>query len=940
MNTTFSPGFFGRLFTNTPLWALSFSSPTPSLTYAGHTTSLTTETIASGRVVEGLIWADLTIGKKILSGLTNDRAHELLKEAKRLHDDAVARTLHAEKEALRKAEEEHLKTEFRRLIEPISRLNAALNTLLKGPWYIRKALILNFLAEWKSELNLLRELETLLAHPFFDHDTYADARQLLLEIFYHVTPPYIGFKKRNEAFVITEKEQWSEYFKTVEKTELTDEQQIGAIVHEDCNRIIAAAGSGKSSTLVAKVGYAIKKDYVKPHEVLALAFNNDAAKELSQRLTQRLGLPIKAQTFHSLGKEILLKTTGPKGLLRHPAIPLKNQLEQLLQKDAHYRTNFYLHYAIHHKAEPVHEFSSIAEYEAYIRQVGKRDPNIKERWGIPSLRGEHVRSFEELAIANWLYVHGVEYRYEILYPHDIEETGWNKYEPDFSYTRPDGSTLYHEHFALREDESSPFGASYIQGAKEKRRLHAKHKTALIETWSAGFRNGRVFIELEDQLKAHGVAFSPMSTGEIEAVLKVAPHGDFLRLTGALIAHAKEAGYDEQALRTRANSVRDQVRAQSFLTLFFPIWERYQAYLKQSNQIDFADMIGTAAAQVAQGAYESPYKLILVDEFQDISRGRSKLVQAMLAQHQDSVLFGVGDDWQAINRFAGSDLSIMRNFEEEFGKTETNYLRKTFRSNQGISTVAAKFVSENTAQLPKDVEAVRRETEGVVRIAEFSDLADQQHKIKAKLEALAAKALNENRTITVMLLGRYKYKTTDAMPEALVEEWCAHYAGRLTIMRKEKEKNGKKVLEALDTVHSSKGLEADYVLVHSLQAQYYGFPCEIEDDPLLALVLAEHEAFVYAEDRRLFYVALTRAKEEVTLYTLMKQPSPFVLELLGKEYRNMVKFDEKTEKPEPCPQCRQGYLMLKESKYRPFIGCSAFRTNGCEEKRQIARERIR
>jgi len=89
-----------------------------------------------------------------------------------------------------------------------------------------------------------------------------------------------------------------------------------------------------------------------------------------------------------------------------------------------------------------------------------------------------------------------------------------------------------------------------------------------------------------------------------------------------------------------------------------------------------------------------------------------------------------------------------------------------------------------------------------------------------------------------------------------------------------------------TVHRSKGLEADYVILDGLTADKFGFPSEIEDDPLLGLVLARQDNYPHAEERRLFYVALTRARHQVHLIVDRNQPSPFALELLSNEYEVM------------------------------------------------------
>lgn len=954
MNNTkiFAPGFFGRIFNGSPLWTLSISAPTSTLVFNGHREPIRLEEITSAQFEDGYIWTTIRIGTRVLEGLTIGRREELaavaqqLAEQIRQQQESETRRREAEELARFKAEEDERRTtaeiarlaaEFEKLMAPLERLSTAYDALTSRRWYIREHLRNSKLSEWREDLAALPALEKILNHPLFKHAKEMTARAMHRRLTHALTSPFAGIDDYNRQLVKSERAQWADFFKNVEKSPLTDEQQIAAIVHENRNLLVAAAGSGKSSTLVAKVGYALKKGYVRPEEVLALAFNDDAAKELSGRLEKRLKLPIKAQTFHSLGNEIIKKTLGRKGLLKSNSSELLKLLDTLLVSNHDYRPLFYLYHAAYRITESEQEHTSVAAYEAHIRRVGKYDKD-RDVWGIPTLRGGVVRSFEELSIANWLYVQGIEYRYETLYPHDVTQLGWNKYEPDFCYVLPDGRTIYHEHFALRADGSSPFGQSYVDDVKRKRALHKSCGTILIETTSAGFTNGKVFTELKAALETHGVPFSPMSPESIADSLKGNPLKDFVKLSGALIAHAKEGGLTEQSLRRRAQTLRNQLRTQSFLSLFLPLWQQYEAYLEATQKIDFADMIGEAVNLVSKGEYSSPYKFILVDEFQDISRGRANLVRALLDQHPDAVLFAVGDDWQAINGFAGSDLSIMRRFEAEFGKAETNYLKLTFRSNQGISNVAATFVSENSAQIKKPVTSVNSRTANVVRMTEFLGLEDQRNKIVAKLEEMAERASIEKRVISVMLLGRYKYTTTDAISDELVKEWNVIYSGRLIIARKQKKKDGKIVETALDTIHSSKGLEADVVLVHSLQAPFQGFPSNIEDDPLLSLVLAEREPFPHAEDRRLFYVALTRAKEEVTLFVSRDQPSPFAIELLGKKYKEMATFEGLLDPPEICTTCGQGYYVPRNGRRGPFRGCSTFPITNCNGTKDIPRAR--
>ncbi|SDG42469.1 UvrD-helicase domain-containing protein [Paraburkholderia phenazinium] len=920
---SFSPGWWGRLVAGVSQWTIVLNSPESEINEAdGSRRRVAVAAIESARILPKWFWATIVIdfhGEEFaLAGLTRKNASALVKSAANLEQQ---RKTGLERELRRK---------YAEVLPHMRALDSELTILTQRNRYIRDYDVHVLLDTVRLHVAHLPVTSALLDKwPFADDVRYDKTRSRVLEISEMVKPPHTGVHKWNADYVKREMADphWIDFFQQVEKSELTEEQQEAVVIHEDRNRLVAAAGSGKSSTLVAKVGYAIQKGYVDSQEVLALAFNDKAAEEIRIRLADRLGISIRAQTFHSLGNSIIRDVTGQK---TRPEVGSRQLMQKVVTElrtsDSSFLSRWLLFKAVHWESEPEMEFDDVESYEAFIRSKG-RNEGEPEKWGIPTLQGDPVKSFEELSIANWLYVHGVQYRYESPYEHSVTEHGWRKYEPDFMYVLPDGRRLYHEHFALRGDGTSPFGESYVRSSASKRQLHAACGTILIETSSAQFKDGSIFTYLHDTLSSYGVVFSPRSSEELQQRLKDRNDLDLIKLMLTIISHSKESGHSEGHIKRQAKHQTNLVRALAFVDLLVPVWQAYDSRLHDElNSIDFADMIGMAATYVEEKRYPSRAKLILVDEFQDISPGRARLVKALLAQHPDSVLFAVGDDWQAINRFAGSDLSIMRSFDEHFGKTETRYLSKTFRSNQGISTVAARFVAKNLTQIPKKVLADNKESRGVIRIVEYSGDAGLLECIETKIRELAALAVERKQVITILLLGRYRYETTGPVTEAQVDKWNQQYSGRIEI--KKKLTNKEKPSEPLDTVHKSKGLEADFVIVHSLQAKWYAFPSEMEDDPLLGLSFTGRETFEYAEERRLFYVALTRAREQVTLLMSSKEPSRFVLELLDKEYDGAVVFEGKHDKPRRCDVCKQGYMTPRIGRRGPFFGCTRFSSAQC------------
>ena len=334
-------------------------------------------------------------------------------------------------------------------------------------------------------------------------------------------------------------------------------------------------------------------------------------------------------------------------------------------------------------------------------------------------------------------------------------------------------------------------------------------------------------------------------------------------------------------------------------MFEPIFERYQESLSRQEEIDFHDMINRATERVEAGRYRSPFGYILVDEFQDISPGRARLLKALLDQSSDAQLFAVGDDWQSIYRFAGSDIAIMREFGDHFGHTEQTYLETTFRCTDRIADVATKFVLCNPAQIFKKVRSTRRADGPSVHVGlPTEDLS----LLEEALDKIGADAATHDETSTVLLLGRYKHMC----PNDMSELGKRHPDLDLTYM----------------TAHGSKGLEADYVVVLGMRAGKYGFPAEIVDDPLIDLVLPAAETHPHAEERRLFHVAMTRARRAVYLLADRGAPSSFVQELIDGSYDISV-FGRRPENDVSCPLCVTGLLVRRENSRdgSTFYGCS-------------------
>ena len=708
--------------------------------------------------------------------------------------------------------------------------------------------------------------------------------------------------KANQTYIANELERSREFFDRVEARPLSSEQRRAVVVDEQSNLLVAAAGSGKTSVIVAKAGWLVHRGYRRPAELLLLAFAKDARKEMEARIRARLGAEefrgITARTFHALGMSIIGEAEGKSPTLARVAEDNRALLDLLKQivagqladpfKSRILKKWFQDRFAPYKSA---HEFRTFGEYWDYIR-----------RYEIVSLQGEKVKSFEECEIANFLYLNGVPYEYERDYEHDTATSKKRQYQPDFYL--PDAG-IYIEHFALSaKGKTPPFinQAEYLRSRDWKRWLHAKHETTLVETYSHEAAAGKLTENLGAKLEEQGVDLSPIPDDDMFAVLNQRGRIDpFTQLVAAFLQHYKGSGLTFRELAQRAALARDRPRAEAFLSVFKPIFESYQETLSGHGQIDFHDMINKAADHVTAGRYRSPYGYILVDEFQDISPARARLLKALLVQSPDAQLFAVGDDWQAIFRFAGSDIAIMREFENRFGESERLNLETTFRCSDRIAEVASKFILSNAAQIRKKVRAIRKAPGPCVHVGLPGKKASLLREV---LDEIAADADKHDGRSNVLLLGRYGHTRPKNMSDL-----ARQYRGlRFSSM----------------TVHGSKGLEADYVVVLGVCSGSYGFPTEITDDPLLDLVLSAPEGHPNAEERRLFYVALTRAKRRVFLIADGGPPSPFVKELIDDGY-DVTVFGQPPESDVPCPKCRNGHLKRREGtrKKSTFYGCSNY-----------------
>ncbi len=684
---------------------------------------------------------------------------------------------------------------------------------------------------------------------------------------------------------------------------LNTSQVKAAITAEGCTLVLAGPGTGKTATVLAKLAHLRARRKIPAAEILILSYNRNSTEEVVGR-AGGAGLRADVRTFHALGRRVLGEGGGQFTVskMAEDRARLQAAIQGFLREAlADPKTAARVEPALHSGLLPYRSpfnFKSKREYDRYVRSVELR-----------ALSGDLVKSLQELEIANFLYCNSVEFRYEQQFPFDRGARDRPRYLPDFFL--PDHG-IYLEHFGVdRNCSTPPFidEKRYREGMKWKRVVHREHGTTLLETFSYQKQEGTLLSDLEGMLRKHDVALRPIPPEQLWARLEALSYTTRLTsLLGTFLGHFKSNEFDLAALRVRAAKHADPERCIAFLDLFEVIHRKYQEALREEAAIDFDDMIVGARARVEEGSYRSPYRFILVDEFQDISAGRARFLKA-LADQRDAELFLVGDDWQSIYRFAGSDPQIMIDCETHFGPTTRTALDRSYRLNSSVLSVSTAFVTQNRDQIKKSMRPVKVVAEPRVSIW----YADADGALLGPLEAICQDWTGRGRP-TVLVLGRYRHLRP--------QDW-----GRLCADFDE-------LALSFMTVHRAKGLEADYVVVLGLSAGAYGFPAEIADDPILDLVLPANERFEHAEERRLFYVALTRAKEHVYLIADPERPSVFVEELRmrsdgdagdGPPSAGAVAVIG-TPPPAPnCPGCGAGVVRERSNREGPgrFFGCSNY-----------------
>ncbi len=588
-------------------------------------------------------------------------------------------------------------------------------------WHNEQCRQLNhYLPEWEQELFRLKNLPSYLPHSAImswvnkmegeleQMDmTLFEAQQRMPERMDVLTPWYVEpsqqLSQRNHIWIERERHNWEVLFNQLESSPLNVSQQQAVLLNDDNNLVLAGAGSGKTSVLTARVAYLLQSHLAQAEQILMLAFGRDAAKEMQQRLGEKVGMAadnVTVNTFHQLGLKIISQVEGQSVTLS----PL----------------------ALEEKA--------------------------RHAWCV-----------------NWLKSH---------WATDTNFRRWQKH-------------------------LTKWPIAYLTGDEEL----AHH-----------VENPKLIAWLDKQL----MQFAAMYISKKDIQERLVDHEEY----------------------TRFNSE---------LALSWPCFTAWKKMLKEERQIDFPTMISRATQYVTKGKFVSPWRYIMVDEYQDISPDRLALIEALAAETKKQAaasLFAVGDDWQSIYQFAGSEVNLTTGFSDRFAHSTVHHLDTTYRFNNQIGSVANAFVQANPSQLEKELNSFKQKKSKCVHT-----IANNQ--IEKVLDDLNRKATSRK---SVLILGRNHYHKPP-----LLSDWQKLFLS-LNIQ--------------FMTCHASKGKEADFVIVVSVDEGQ--FPAKKKQLHVDTALTESEDDFPHAEERRLFYVAMTRAKEQVWI-AHTGQGSSFVQELHQGDY---------------------------------------------------------
>ena len=723
----------------------------------------------------------------------------------------------------------------------------------------------------KALINRIQEL--------LNQNSYSEAKEIYLK-----NQSKIPIEEYEEA----KKQYIKDYFYKNFGKKISEEQSL-AVAKFDRNLLVKArAGSGKTSVIAWKTVFLINKDNICPDEIMILAFNRNARIEIKNRIRKNYKIESfqNARTFHSLAYQIV----QPK---QRPLFDEKEEFSRKLLSE-------FVQDTVRKIWNPVFKEDLYQYFRKELKEVERygislpRDEYFEFRRNLTyiTIEGERVKSNGEKYIADFLCEHDIRYKYE-----GIIFWGKRNYKPDFSILEGNKDIVI-EHWGIDEnDRSRQVPEWWTQTWEEYRKeINAKRdfckvkKITLIETSIADLKGGRESFEhiLEAKLKQHGIECKKLSKEEI---IKRIVEPSIVRITKMFVQFIQKAKMNEMlpehVSRISKNILEDKVKI--FLKLANKVYREYEKRLEDENKIDFYDLLTEAIRKINQTKGNCEIKdckiklknlrWIMIDEYQDFSKLFFRLINSIRKYNKQINIFCVGDDWQAINSFAGSDLVYFENYKGYFENSDVIPLLTNYRSKSEIVEFSnklmegrgepASFRPDNKGGeiITDDISQVRIECRNSEEYKKEKN-SDEKFRFKSDDGFLKARYLKKCYEIIKENIGKkvkILFRTNEIYHTGLEE--FENKLKRTFLFNELRQIGDFKKLINVKTIHRSKGLEADIIIIMQVCKDF--FPL-IHPNNQLYEIFGQTPKKVLEEERRLFYVAITRAKEKVYILTEEKE----------------------------------------------------------------------
>jgi len=711
--------------------------------------------------------------------------------------------------------------------------------------------------------------------------------------------------------------------------DLNKKQKEAVLCKEKRILVLAGAGAGKTKTIIQKILYLIAVRNVNPSEILAITFTKNAANEMIDRLiiwsdkdgsykrmledkkipniekdTKRYEYirkypwlsNITVRTFHSTCYNMLRKAGSTEFDNKFKIIsdPVYDEDDALIKNSSPETANEILHKLIIKRAENPDFLLDLKRYilDFYIEYERRKKHDL----GLPgyekpyvTLKGDKVRSKSERYIADWLYRHNIDYIYE---PETLIKDF--EFHPDFYV--PDAD-VYIEHvsnisYSMKDkEEQFKIGGktlikTYEPMVRDISEFHQALERMLVPHLDRDLNRVNALM-VEEEFKGYWDLLNRFITDQILAVI------DKAKVVG-------EKNFD-QICEEASTDQHERVRM--FYLLAKPLFHDYEEYCTNKSYLDFNDLLLKAVSLLKNNAqvadfYRNKFRYILVDEFQDVNSLQVKFLKCIMTP--DTQLFCVGDDWQSIYGWRGSEVEYIVDFQKHFENPRLIKLDINYRSNNTIVSASNEVIKHNKFKIDKDIRSLNMSGK--------------------KIYLYCAKHADDDGVDVV--LSKIKqfydngYKKEDVL--ILYRRSATAYPYRQKAKSMGLKLNGK-------TIHSAKGLEAKVVFILGLVGGTYGFPNVWDQDRIFQYIKKSNFERQMEEERRLFYVALTRAKDELFLISEIGNESSFIKEIPGQflDRSNFLILDiKKNGELQNCGEC--GKELDIAFLYCPYCGLKIVR----------------